>query len=56
MNKLQIIGIGIIITGGIMGYFFEENNIISFLSGVLCAVGLTLIFKWFPLKKHKSTE
>ena len=56
MNKYQIIGIGIIIAGGIIGYFFEENNIISTLSGVLCAVGLTLILKWFPIKKKKSTE
>jgi len=54
MNKSQIIGIGIIIIGGITGYFFEENNIISTLSGVLCAVGLTLILKWFPLKKRKQ--
>jgi uncharacterized membrane protein len=51
MNKLQIIGIIIIITGIFTGYFFEENNIISTISGVLSAIGLSLILKWFPLKK-----
>jgi hypothetical protein len=56
MNKLQIIGIGIIIIGGITAYFFEENNIISTIAGVLCAIGLLFILKWFPLKRHNSTE
>ncbi|WP_170062855.1 hypothetical protein [Polaribacter butkevichii] len=52
MNKLQIIGIVIIIIGIISGYIFVENNIISTVSGVLSAIGLTLILKWFPLKKR----
>ena len=56
MNKLQIIGIGITIAGGITGYFFQENNIISTTSGVICAVGLTLAIKLFPLKKLNKTE
>jgi hypothetical protein len=56
MNKLQIIGIGIIITGGITGYFFQENNIISTTSGFLCAIGLALVIKLFPFKKLNKTE
>ena len=52
MNKIQIIGLGIIILGGIASYFYEENNIISILSGVLCAVGLTFVLKWFPFQNR----
>jgi len=51
MNKLQIIGIGIIFAGGITGYFFQENSIISTTSGFLCAIGLALVIKLFPFKK-----
>lgn len=56
VNKLQIIGIIIIIIGIVTGYFFEESNIISTISGVLSAIGLMLILNWFPLKKQKSVN
>lgn len=55
MNKLQIIGIGIIIVG-IIAYLLVDHNIISTLSGALCAIGLGYIFKWIPFKKPGSTE
>jgi multisubunit Na+/H+ antiporter MnhG subunit len=55
MTKSQIIGIGIIIIG-IIAYLSVDHNIISTLSGVLCAIGLGFIFKWISFKKQNSTE
>ncbi|WP_343329260.1 hypothetical protein [Polaribacter staleyi] len=56
MTKSQVIGITIIILGIVTGYFFEESNLISTISGVISAIGLMLILKWFPLKKQKSVN
>jgi multisubunit Na+/H+ antiporter MnhG subunit len=53
MNKLngtQIIGIGIVIFGFII-YFLFENSIINTISGVLCAIGIGLVFKVIPFRK-----
>lgn len=54
MNKIQIIGIGIIGIG-IAAYFLTQDNIIHTISGTLCAIGLGFVFKWIPFKKQKSS-
>lgn len=55
MNKLQIIGIGIGIVG-ISASLLLDISIIQPISGVLCAIGLALVFKWIPFKKQNSNE
>ncbi len=51
MNKNQLIGIGIMLIGIIIS-FFTDNNILTMLSGFLCAIGLGFILKFIPLKKQ----
>jgi multisubunit Na+/H+ antiporter MnhG subunit len=55
LNRSQTIGIGIIVIG-LTIYFLSENNFISTLSGVLCAIGLGFVFKWIPFTKKNLTE
>ena len=53
MNRTQLIGIGIMLIG-IATSFFSNDNILTTLSGVLCAIGLGFILKFIPFKKTKS--
>ena len=53
LNKLQIIGIGIILFGIIIP-FLVENNIVETIAGVIAAIGIGFIFKWIPFRKQKT--
>ena len=53
LNKLQIIGIGILLFGIIIP-FLVENNVVEIIAGVIAAIGLGLIFKWIPFRKQKA--
>lgn len=56
LNKKQISGIAIIISGLIMNQFVESVYI-EVISGVLCAIGFSLLIKILPfIKKSAKTE
>lgn len=39
MNKVRIIGLGVIITGFLTGYFFKDSDVYMF-SGMLIGLGI----------------
>jgi len=39
MNKVRIIGLGVIITGSLAGYFFKNSDVFMF-SGMLIGLGI----------------
>jgi len=53
LNKLQIIGIGILLFG-ITIPFLVENNVVETIAGVIAAIGIGFIFKWIPFRKQKA--
>jgi len=55
LNKVQLIGIGLVVLG-ISIPFLVENSLIEIILGVLTAVGVGFIFKWIPFKKQNLTE
>lgn len=50
LNSFQIIGIGLVILG-FSASFFTENNFLGTISGIIAAIGVALILKWFPYTK-----
>lgn len=55
LNRAQIIGITIVLIGFAI-YYFTVNTIVNTISGVLCAIGLGLVFKWIPFGKQNLTK
>jgi hypothetical protein len=53
LNKLQFIGIGILLFGIIIP-FLVENNVVETIAGVFAAIGIGFILKWIPFKKQKA--
>ncbi|MDR5589084.1 hypothetical protein [Christiangramia sp. SM2212] len=50
LDKFQILGIFMMLIVGIFEYG-NESNTIGFFLGMMMAVGLSLVLKWFPYKK-----
>lgn len=53
LNKNQIIGIAVVLLGVTASLLNEsENLLIGVPSGLAAAVGVGLILKWVPFRKH----
>ena len=50
MKKTQIMGFVIILLSCI-AYFLVDNGFIQTIAGILCAVGVGLIFNWLSFKE-----
>jgi hypothetical protein len=54
MNKNQIIGLLMVIIGVALGLLWEKpvqySGILDFIFGVCSAIGISLVFKFLPLK------
>ena len=52
LNKLQIIGFGVLLIG-ITTPLLVEISVIKTIAGVTSAIGIGLILKWIPFRKQK---
>ena len=57
MNKVRILGLGMIITGILIGYYFNRTDI-HLLSGMLIGVGIgwTITGKFLNTPKPRKSE
>ena len=53
LNKLQIIGLGVLLIG-ITTPFLVEISVIKTIAGVISAIGIGLTLKWIPFKKKEA--
>lgn len=58
MNKSQILGLLIAIIGLSIGLLWEKsfkyNGFFDFLMGLVSAIGICLVLKFFPIKRKKK--
>lgn len=55
MTKEQRIGIGISAIGSVV-YYCVENDVLQTISGILCAIGLSLVLKLIAFKKQNLSK